>query len=85
MSDRLHNEGDYPDAAIHANRSFKLVWEFASCEAVVWAIELSDVERRRRLLELVSRGPISGLDTESFACLAAMVTIARDRRALSLE
>jgi hypothetical protein len=85
MGDLSPNEGDYPGKAIHPSKPFGWVAEFASYEAVMWAVELSDIERRRHLLEFASRGPISGLDTDSLARLAALVAIARDRRALGLE
>jgi hypothetical protein len=85
MSDRRDSEGEHPNSAVHPSGPFRWVAEYASYEAVVWAIELSDAGRRRHLLELAARGPISALDRDSLARFAALVTVVRDQRAFGLD
>ena len=85
MSEGQHYAGDHVSSSAHPSGPFRWVAEYASYEAVVWAIELSDVARRRHLLELAARGPISALDRDSVARFAALVTVARDQRALGLD
>jgi hypothetical protein len=85
MSDWPNNEDDHVSKAVHPSGPFRRVAEYASYEAVVWAIELSDAGRRRHLLELAARGPISALDRDSLVRFAALVTVVGDQRALGLE
>jgi hypothetical protein len=85
MGDRRQSESDHAGSAGHPSGPFRWVAEYATYEEVVWAIELSDAERRRHLLELAARGPISALDRDSLARFAALVTVVRDQRALGLD
>jgi hypothetical protein len=84
MGDQLHDHGEYPNRAVHPSQPFKWIVEYATYESVVWAIELSDVGRRRHLLELASRGALSDLDRDSLAQYAALVVVTQDRRAMGL-
>jgi hypothetical protein len=84
MGDQLHDDDDYRNATAHPSDPFRWIREYATYETVVWAIELSEVGRRRHLLELVSRGPISALDRHSLARFAALVIVMQDRRAMGL-
>jgi hypothetical protein len=83
MSDRLHKD-DSIDRALHPSAPFRQIAEKASYEEVIWAIELSDDDRRLNFAELVSRGPMSALDRESLARLSALVVVMQDRRSMGL-
>jgi hypothetical protein len=63
---------------------FRWLERHATPEAIAGAVELSDVERSRQLIELASRGAISNLEPASLARFSALVTIVQDRRALGL-
>jgi hypothetical protein len=85
MRDELHDEGDYLSRVSHPSTPFlRWIAEYATHEDVIWAIELSDVGRRRHLLELAARGPISDLDRTSLARFAALVVVIQDRRSMGL-
>lgn len=85
MSDRSQDSGDHLDRAAHPSAPIRWIAQYATYETVVWALELSEVGRRRHLLELTSRGPISGLDRDSLARFAALAIIIQDRRDLGLS
>jgi hypothetical protein len=84
MSNELFGEDDFLSRAAHPSDPFRWIRRYAAHDAVVWAIELTDLGRRRHLLDLASRGPISDLDHASLARFAALVIVMQDRRSLGL-
>jgi hypothetical protein len=51
---------------------------------VIWAIELSEIDRHRRFAELARRGPISHLDPRSLQRFASLAVVIQDRRRMGL-
>jgi hypothetical protein len=77
--------GDYLRRSAHPSAPFRWVTEHATSEAVMWAIELTEAERRRQFLELACLGPIAQLDGDVLARFAALLVVAQDRRLLGLS
>jgi hypothetical protein len=84
MSERFFDQDDPFGMASHPSSPFNWIEEQAAPAAVIWAIELSESERRKRVLELADRGQISKLDPQTRQRFAALVLIIRDRRLLGL-
>lgn len=84
MSNEHRGDDDFLDRTAHPSGPFRWIRNYAAYEDVVWAIELSDAERRRHVLDLASRGPISDLDRALLARFAALVIVMHDRRSLGL-
>jgi hypothetical protein len=84
MSKPPFDQDDPVGMVTHPSSPYAWVARHATWEMVIWAIELSEIDRHRRFAELARRGPISHLDPRSLQRFASLAVVIQDRRRMGL-